>query len=276
MSVPTQQAWLAAHPYLDAIARLQRVIDEAGAGGDGPGVAEPRWEGYAPDFVRGVPLLQSRVAGFDAAPAAAEILRRMVDRLSEAELPDTLAEEVRALRDRFRATPEAPLEAVRALVAAKPDEEAPTTGVLAFLGWAALAHALAPVLPAYAAWRADDQWARPTCPTCGAAPVHAQLVAEDAGRRRLLACGRCRTRWAWKRIACPFCTTEVPEKLAILEIEGEGGFRLDVCDNCKGYVKTLDSQGNEAFLLADWTTLHLDVLARDRGYERKGASLYDL
>jgi FdhE protein len=275
MSAPTQQSWLAAHPYLEAIAKLHRVIDEAGAAGNGPGVLEPSWDRYAPDFARGVPLLLSGAAGFDPAPSAAEALRRIVDHLAKAELPEPLAEEVRALRDRFTATPDEPLRAIRALTTPQPDE-APVPGVLGFLGWAALAHALAPVLPAFAKWRDDSRWDRSTCPTCGAAPVLAQLVEEGAGRRRLLACGRCRTRWSWKRVACPFCTTEVPEKLAYLDIEGEGGFRLDVCDNCKGYVKTLDSQGNEAFLLADWTTLHLDVLARDRGYERKGASLYDL
>jgi FdhE protein len=202
----------------------------------------------------------------------------VVDRLASAELPDPLAEEIRGLRDRFRTSPDEPLRSVRALAAAKPGEDPGVPGVLAFLGWIAIARALAPALAAYAAWRADDRWDRPTCPTCGAAPVMAQLVEEGAGagRRRLLACGRCQTRWAWKRVACPFCTTENPEKLAILEVEGEGGFRLDVCDNCQGYVKTYGGQGNEPFMLADWTTLHLDVLAKDRGYERKGASLYDL
>lgn len=274
MTVPTQQAWLAAHPYLEQLAKLQRIIDEAA--GPGPGVAEPDFARYAPDFARGVPLLQAPGAGFDPAPAAAEALRRIVDRLAAAELPDTLAGEVRALRDRFRDTPDAPLAAVRALAAAKPGDRAPEPGVLVYLGWTALARAIAPVLPAYRAWRDDDRWDRPSCPTCGAAPVLAQLVQEEAGRRRLLACGRCRTRWAWKRVACPFCTTEVPEKLAYLDIEGEGGFRIDVCDNCRGYVKTLDGEGNEGFLLADWTTLHLDVLARQRGYERKGASLYEI
>jgi hypothetical protein len=29
-------------------------------------------------------------------------------------------------------------------------------------------------------------------------------------------------------------------------------------------------------LLADWTSLHLDVLARDRGLKRLAASLYEL
>jgi len=29
-------------------------------------------------------------------------------------------------------------------------------------------------------------------------------------------------------------------------------------------------------LLADWTSLHLDVVAADRGLERKAASLYEI
>jgi len=275
MSAPTQQAWLAAHPYLEAIAKLQRAIDEAGAAGNGAGVAEPRWDAYAPDFARGVPLLHSAAAGFDPAPAAADALRRIVDRLAATELPEALAAEVRAVRDRFQASPDAPLHTVRALASGTEGEEV-SPAVLGYLGWAALQHALAPVLSAYAKWRADDQWDRPICPTCGTAPVLAQLVEEGAGRRRLLSCGRCHTKWGWKRVACPFCTTEVPEKLGYLDIEGEGGFRIDICDNCKGYVKTYAGEGNDAFMLADWTTLHLDVLARDRGYERKGASLYEL
>lgn len=274
MTIPTQEQWLKAHPYLEEVAKLQARI-EAAAADDGPAPAEPGWERYAPDFGRGVPLLQSAAAGVDLAPAAA-ILRRLVERLGPAELPDTLAEEVHALAERFRADPGEALGTVRALAAAKPGEDAGVAGVASYLGWIAIARAIAPIAAAFEKWRDDTRWDRPTCPTCGAAPVLGQLVPEGAGRRRLLACGRCRTRWGWKRVACPFCTTENPQRLAVLEIENEGGFRLDVCDNCHGYLKTYGSQGNEGFMLADWSTLHLDVLAKDRGYERKGASLYDL
>jgi FdhE protein len=52
--------------------------------------------------------------------------------------------------------------------------------------------------------------------------------------------------------------------------------RLDVCHACRGYVKTYVGDGGERVLLADWSSLHLDVLARDRGLERRGESLYDL
>jgi FdhE protein len=77
-------------------------------------------------------------------------------------------------------------------------------------------------------------------------------------------------------VGCPFCETEAPEKLEVLEIEEEPLLRLDVCHACRGYVKTYVGDGGERVLLADWSSLHLDVLARDRGLERRGESLYDL
>jgi FdhE protein len=60
----------------------------------------------------------------------------------------------------------------------------------------------------------------------------------------------------------------------VVGVEGEGGLRIDYCETCHGYLKTYDGEGNESVLLADWTSLHLDVLARDRGLQRKAASLY--
>jgi FdhE protein len=61
-----------------------------------------------------------------------------------------------------------------------------------------------------------------------------------------------------------------------LDVEGEGGLRLDYCEACRGYLKAYNGTGSESVLLADWTSLHLDVLARDRGLERRAASLYDV
>jgi FdhE protein len=132
------------------------------------------------------------------------------------------------------------------------------------------------VVAAAAAWRDDDRWNRGCCPTCGALPVMAQLVPEEVGRRRMLVCGQCRTHWKHRRIVCPHCANEDANRLAVLEVQDEPGLRLDVCEACKSYVKTYDGVGREALLLADWPTLHLDVIAQDRGYERRGASLYEL
>jgi FdhE protein len=102
------------------------------------------------------------------------------------------------------------------------------------------------------------------------------LADEGGARARHLACGCCGTRWRYRRVACPFCESEDARQLGVLEIDREPSLRLDVCDGCKGYVKTYTGAGEEDFFLADWPTLHLDVLARDRGYERRGASLFAL
>jgi hypothetical protein len=82
---------------------------------------------------------------------------------------------------------------------------------------------------------------------------------------------RCRTRWQFKRTGCPFCETNA-QRLASVSIEGERGLRIDHCESRGGYLKTYDG---EALLLPDWSSLHLDVIAHDRGLKRLAASLYE-
>ena len=131
-------------------------------------------------------------------------------------------------------------------------------------------------MDAFAQWRDEEQWLRGYCPTCGSLPAMAQLVGIDAGRMRLLSSGCCGTCWRYRRTGCPFCELVDDHKLAIVGIEGEGGLRIDYCESCGTYLKTYAREGNEALMLADWTSLHLDVIARDRGLRRSSASLYEL
>ena len=133
---------------------------------------------------------------------------------------------------------------------------------------------LRPIVTAFDAWRDDDKWLRRHCPTCGSLPAMAQLVGADPGRKRLLSCGCCRTRWQFKRTGCPFCEGR-------FSTTGEHRhrrrpcLRIDHCESCKGYLKTYNGQGDEALLLADWSSLHLDLIAHDRGLKRLAASLYE-
>ena len=103
----------------------------------------------------------------------------------------------------------------------------------------------------------------------------AQLVGVDPGRKRFLACGSCGTRWRYSRTSCPFCEHE-SLRLGIVTVEGEPLLRIDYCEPCRGYLKTYNGTGDEAVLLADWTSLHLDVIAQDRGLKRLASSLYEL
>jgi FdhE protein len=104
----------------------------------------------------------------------------------------------------------------------------------------------------------------------------ARLVGVDPGRRRLLSCGCCGTRWRYRRIGCPFCESADEHRLSALAIEGEKYLRIDYCQSCRAYLKTYSGEGCETFFLADWTSLHLDVIARDRGLKRLANSLYEL
>jgi FdhE protein len=103
----------------------------------------------------------------------------------------------------------------------------------------------------------------------------AHLAGKDPGRKRLLVCGACRTRWQFRRTQCPFCEAD-SQRLSTIVVAGESGLRLDHCETCRGYLKTYDGEGADDVLLADWTSLHLDVLAADRGLEKRAPSLFAL
>ena len=149
-------------------------------------------------------------------------------------------------------------------------------GLLRFLGWTVLSRQIRPLVRRFAVWRDEERWLRPYCPTCGSPPAMAQLVGTDPGRQRFLACGCCKTLWQYRRTRCPFCEDPDDHRLSILAVDGEGGLRIDYCESCRGYLKTYDGEGSESVLLADWTSIHLDLLAIDRGLKRLAGSVYEI
>jgi FdhE protein len=183
----------------------------------------------------------------------------VIARLMSSPLPDPLALPCRALA--------AELE--------NGGEPVEQHGLFRYLAWMVMARHLGSVVSAYDRWRNEDHWLRNYCPTCGEPPAMAQLVGQDPGRLRKLSCGCCRTRWRFRRTGCPFCDDQDEHRLTVLSLEGEA-LRIDYCDTCGGYLKTYDGEGHESVLLADWTSLHLDLIARDRGLKRLAASLYEL
>ncbi len=273
MTGPLPQGWLEDHPYLQPIAGLCARVDHAVAESALPEVAPPALEGYREDLDAGIPLLSSPNARVDLEPAAAA-LERVLRTLQRGPLPEPIAGEVSALAAELARNPE-PSRQVVPFLLGDDSFEPPSPGLLRFLGWTALAWALRPVVDAFAGWRDDERWQRRYCPTCGAGPAMGQIAGTDPARHRLLCCGRCRTRWRWRRTQCPFCEND-SHRLAGIKVEGEPDLRIDHCTECRGYLKTYVGQGKESLLLADWTSLHLDLLAHERGLERKATSLYDL
>ena len=268
----TPDLWVEAHSYLRPVADLSAQVDRAAAGIDVPDARIPDWEDYRTDFLAGVPLLSSAGGAIDLEPGgrmAAALLERLASGLS----PGNLAVEARALETELRREPRASSRIVDFLLGG--DTLTPEfAGLLRYLSWTAMARFLRPVVNAFDGWRDEERWLRRYCPTCGSLPAMAQLVGADPGRRRLLSCGCCGTRWQFQRTGCPFCETDA-QRLASVSIEGEPALRIDHCESCRGYLKTYDGQGDEALLLSDWSSLHLDLIAHDRGLKRLAASLYE-
>jgi FdhE protein len=263
--------WLETHAYLRPLADLSAQVDRAAAGIDVLDARIPDWDDYRADFLAGVPLLPSTAAAVDLAPGGL-MACALLERLASEATSGRFAEEARALA---AVLGDGPLVARRIVDFLLGDETLapPFPGLLRYLAWTAMARFLRPVVSAFDGWRDEERWGRRYCPTCGSLPAMAQLVGADPGRMRLLSCGCCGTRWQFKRTGCPFCEAD-SQRLASVTIEGESGLRIDHCESCGGYLKTYDGQGNETLLLSDWSSLHLDLIAHDRGLKRLAASLY--
>jgi FdhE protein len=270
----TPDLWLETHSYFGPLAELSAQVDRAAAGIDVPDARIPDWEDYRADFLAGVPLLPSTAAAVDLEPGG-RMAGALLERLASGSSSGRFATETRALDTELRRDPQVSRRLADFLLG---DEtlRPPFPGLLRYLAWTAAARFLHPVVNAFDGWRDEERWLRRYCPTCGSLPAMAQLVGVDPGRRRLLSCGCCGTRWRYRRIGCPFCECADNHRLSALAIEGEKYLRIDYCQSCGAYLKTYDGEGSETFFLADWTSLHLDVIARDRGLQRLANSLYEL
>jgi len=269
----TREAWLAAHAYLEPVARLCGEVEETLRTLPSRAPASARFDDYAADYAAGVPLLASPSAAVELENGGAHALA-LIDALPARLSDEDLAAQTRALASEL-ARVARPAQSIADWLLGDSTFAPTAPGLLRFLGWMALEHHLRPLLGEFARWRDEERWLRNDCPACGSLPAMAQLVGVDPGRKRFLVCGTCRARWRYRRTACPFCEND-SLRLGSVRIEDQAGLRIDHCEPCRGYLKTLDGQADEGLLLADWSSLHLDVIAQDRGLKRLAGSLFDL
>jgi FdhE protein len=119
----------------------------------------------------------------------------------------------------------------------------------------------------YADRIARSGWSEGYCPICGKEPKIGQIRGEDG---RFLFCNQCGFEWHYLRIKCPFCGNEEQQSLAYFTVEGDEQYRVDVCNECKRYIKIVDfreSKREPNLDVEDIATLHLDILANEEGYE---------
>jgi FdhE protein len=113
-----------------------------------------------------------------------------------------------------------------------------------------------------------SEWLEGYCPICGREPKIGEVRDEEG--TRYLFCNQCGYEWSYRRIKCPFCGNEEQQTLAYFTIEEDDRYRVDVCNECKRYIKIVDfrnSREKPDLDVEDIATLHLDMLANDEGYD---------
>jgi formate dehydrogenase maturation protein FdhE len=109
-----------------------------------------------------------------------------------------------------------------------------------------------------------------TCPLCGCKPIVGVLRSEGNGAKKSLVCMLCAHEWAFRRIYCPACGEEREPQMAYYSAPGIAHVRVDVCDTCHTYLKSIDltKTGLAVAVVDELATIPLDLWAREHGYEK--------
>ena len=111
-----------------------------------------------------------------------------------------------------------------------------------------------------------------SCPFCGYYPDMSVISAEREGRR-FLRCGLCENLWPYKRIACAVCGSADAKQLEYFADEKNDRYRMDVCNSCRGYIKTIRLDKMEEIEKCDLTVENilsapLEGQLLERGFKR--------
>lgn len=110
------------------------------------------------------------------------------------------------------------------------------------------------------------------CPFCGgAALVACRRSGSDAdGAARSLVCGLCGLEWSFLRIHCPACAEDSPEKLPAFKSDTHPAVRIEACETCRRYVKSIDLSIDARAVpeIDDLASLALDLWSIEQGFTR--------
>lgn len=115
-----------------------------------------------------------------------------------------------------------------------------------------------------------DPYTQPICPFCGRKPALGVLRPLGDGGQRRMFCGFCLAEWDFRRVVCPGCGEEDHVKLPIYTAETIPHIRVECCDSCRTYIKTVDFTKNGLAdpLVDELASLPLDIWAQERGYAK--------
>jgi FdhE protein len=113
------------------------------------------------------------------------------------------------------------------------------------------------------------------CPRCGGLPLVGVLRPQGDGGKRSLICSLCAHEWDFRRIVCPACGEESVEKLPVYTAEQLPHVRVEACDTCHSYIKTIDmtKDGRAVPVVDELAAIPLSLWAAEKGYEKVRGNL---
>jgi len=108
------------------------------------------------------------------------------------------------------------------------------------------------------------------CPYCDSRPQLAVLRPEGDGGKRMLLCSLCQSEWDFRRILCPVCGETNHEKLPRYTADGIPAVRVESCDTCRSYLKSIDTtvDGLAVPVVDEIATAPLDLWAAEHDYRK--------
>ena len=129
--------------------------------------------------------------------------------------------------------------------------------------------------------RSNLRWNGPTpflCPFCKRKPGLGVLRPLGDGGQRSLVCSFCLAEWEFRRIVCPGCGEENHAKLPVYTAEELKHVRVEGCDSCRSYIKTVDltKSGLGEPIVDEMAAIPLDLWAQKQGYTKLQTNLMQL
>mgnify|MGYP000972823149 FL=1 len=276
------KSFLKKYPFLAEAERIYRLVDEA------VGTPEPIQlpeRAVTKTLTEKLPILQQETYKSRMVRAVSLMQEDVFTRIAEAEVPPLMQESAReylaVLKKLRKAAKEEFIIAVltqdKETFAALCEQHALNEGFIRSTIWRMIAALVPAELKEPDGWNPDrdrPRFRENYCPVCGRRPVLAELRKYREGRTRDLICGGCGTRWLYARVGCVYCGNTNLEKMHTLEPTDSDLMRLDICDVCDSYIKTYRGPANgsdaDAIYRQDWASVHLDLLAEEKGLHKKG------
>jgi FdhE protein len=122
------------------------------------------------------------------------------------------------------------------------------------------------------------QTAHALCPSCHRKPTLGVMRQLGEGAARSLVCSFCLEEWGFRRLICPACGEESDRKLPVYTAAEFDYIRVEGCESCKTYLKTIDltKNGHAEPIVDELASIPLDLWAREQGYAKVQSNLFGM